>query len=335
MVLVHFSLVMSADHLEEGVLSRVIEFMDGRAAATFVALAGVGLTLRTRGVTEGGDEALTAARAVLICRGLFLPVVGYLNLLIWPGDILRVYGISLLVAAWFLRSSGRTLWLLALAFVAGFIVLLALIDYSKNWDWETMDYRNLWTPSGVFRNLFYDGFRSVFPWTGLIFFGMWLGRQDFRRRSVCSRFLLIAIGILVAAELSSRLLVLLLDREEAVFLFGTVSMPPLPLFLLSAGGTAVAVIAASVLIAERFPMASPVRALVATGQLAFTWYALHIVLGLGAVDSLGWTEDRPLAVGFATGAAFFLLAALLSLLWRSRFRYAHPADGRLKTAARG
>ena len=41
-----------------------------------------------------------------------------------------------------------------------------------------------------------------------------------------------------------------MDREEAVYLFGTTSMPPLPLFVLSAVGTAVAVIAASVGVAE-------------------------------------------------------------------------------------
>ena len=28
------------------------------------------------------------------------------------------------------------------------------------------------------RNLFYDGFRSIFPWTGFLLFGMRLGRQD-------------------------------------------------------------------------------------------------------------------------------------------------------------
>src|SRR6478672_5627988 len=47
MVLVHFSLVMSFRRMNEGWLAHVIEFLDGRAAATFVVLAGVGLTLRS------------------------------------------------------------------------------------------------------------------------------------------------------------------------------------------------------------------------------------------------------------------------------------------------
>jgi uncharacterized membrane protein YeiB len=98
-------------------------------------------------------------------------------------------------------------------------------------------------------------------------------------------------------------------------------MPPLPLFLLSAVGTAVAVISGSVAIAARFPGNPVVRALIATGQLAFTWYVGHILIGLGTVIALGLTEDRPLALGVAAGAAFFTVVAAISLLWRRRFRH--------------
>jgi uncharacterized membrane protein len=43
----------------------------------------------------------------------------------------------------------------------------------------------------------FDGFRSVFPWTGLLIFGMWLGRQDLRQRGNNTRFLLTAIAVVV------------------------------------------------------------------------------------------------------------------------------------------
>jgi uncharacterized membrane protein YeiB len=329
MVLVHFSLVMSFGRMREGWLAHVVEFLDGRAAATFVVLAGVGLTLRSRRAVATDDpEALRAVRATIIRRGVFLLVAGYLNLAVWSGDILRVYGVSLLLAAWLLQARNLTLWAVALAFVAAFLVLFATLDFSKNWDWETLEYHHLWTPSGAARNLFYDGFRSVFPWTGLLVFGMWLGRRDLRDPAVRTRALLAGVGLVVAVELLSGAAVHFvtsrpegMEREEAVYLFGTTSMPPLPLFLLSAAGTAVFVIAASVGVAERFPLSLAVRALVATGQLAFTWYVGHIFLGLGAVIAFGLTEDRPLAVGVGTGIAFFVLAAVASLLWRRWFRY--------------
>jgi len=81
-------------------------------------------------------------------RGLFLLVAGFVNLLVWSGDILRVYGVSLLLGAWLLRASGRTLLLVSILFIAGFIGLFAVFDYSRYWDWKTLEYRGLWTPGG-------------------------------------------------------------------------------------------------------------------------------------------------------------------------------------------
>ena len=329
MVLVHFVLVMSVEQVEEEWLGRIVGFLDGRAAATFVVLAGVGLTLRARGAGASADpEANARIRVTLRRRGLFLLAAGFLNLLVWPGDILRVYGVSLLLAAWFLHASGRTLWSIALAFVAGFVSLMLVLDYSKNWDWETLTYHGLWTPTGAVRNLFFDGFRTVFPWTGLLFFGMWLGRRELREPRVARRYLVVAAALVVVTECLSWLLVRwatrgegAMPREDAVALFGTESMPPLPMFLLSAAATAVAVIAGSVRAGERWGDALPVRALVATGQLAFTWYIAHIIFGLGGVILLGLTEDQPVAAGFLTGLGFFAVATVLSLLWRRRFRH--------------
>ena len=328
MVLVHFVLVMSFDYVEEGWLGQIVGFLDGRAAATFVVLAGVGLTLRAQGAGASADaDSVARVRATLRRRGLFLLAAGFLNLIVWPGDILRVYGVSLLLAASFLHASGRTLWAMTLGFVAGFVALMLVLDYSKNWDWETLTYYGMWTPAGAVRNLFFDGFRTVFPWTGLLFFGMWIGRRDLRAPAAARRWVAAAVIVVVVTELASRVLVRwvraesAMPYEDAVALFGTESMPPLPLFLISAGATAVAVIAASVRAADLFRDTLPVRALATTGQMAFTWYIAHIFLGLGTVIVLGPTEDQPLAVGLGAGLAFFALAAVLSLLWRRRFRH--------------
>jgi uncharacterized membrane protein YeiB len=339
MVVVHFSLVMSFRQLETHWAGWLVELLDGRAAATFVILAGVGVTLRSRGAVRGGDpKALSAVRAGLLRRGLFLLAMGFVNLAIWPGDILRVYGVSLLLVPWLLQVSGRALWAISLAFVLGFALLLVPLDYGRNWDWHTLTYRNLWTPAGLVRNLFYDGFRSVFPWTGLLVLGMWLGRLDVEGRRTTRVLLVAGIAAWLLTELVSHALLGALvgqeqgpEAEEARALFGTQSMPPLPLFLLSASGFAVAVIAASLLVARRFPGNVVVRALVATGQLALTWYVAHIVLGLGALVALGLVEDQPLTAALACAAGFYTAAALLSLWWKSRFRYG-PLEGLLRWA---
>jgi uncharacterized protein len=106
MIVVHFGLVMAAGSARPAWSALIMHALDGRAAATFVILAGVGLTLRSRRAVAADDpRALAPVRKTLIRRGLFLLAFGFVNLLIWPGDILRVYGVSLIVAAGLIAAS--------------------------------------------------------------------------------------------------------------------------------------------------------------------------------------------------------------------------------------
>ena len=110
MIVVHFGLVMAADPTRPAWSAMIMHLLDGRAAATFVVLAGVGLTLRSRRAVAAEDpRAIAPVRATLIRRGLFLLAMGFVNLVIWPGDILRVYGVSLIVAAGLVTASDRRL----------------------------------------------------------------------------------------------------------------------------------------------------------------------------------------------------------------------------------
>jgi uncharacterized membrane protein YeiB len=111
-----------------------------------------------------------------------------------------------------------------------------------------------------------------------------------------------------------------MDDETITALFGTDSMPPLPLFLLSAGGAAVAVIAACVRAAGAWPRAPWVAPMAAMGQMALTWYMVHIVLGLGTIVALGLARREPMPAGQACGLLFFSAAVLVSWLWKRRFR---------------
>jgi hypothetical protein len=70
MVVVHFSLVMATDRSGPAWLNEVLGFLDGRAAAAFVVLAGVGLTLLSQQAVHGGDShAIARVRRVLSRRG--------------------------------------------------------------------------------------------------------------------------------------------------------------------------------------------------------------------------------------------------------------------------
>jgi uncharacterized membrane protein YeiB len=327
MMVVHFMLVMTDGMPSEKWSDTLLNVLDGRPAATFVILAGIGVTLMSR---KAKDPSVAADRAkietILRRRGLILLALGFLNLTVWEGDILRVYGVSLLLVPWLIWRNSRTLLLTALAFVLGFCFLLALFNYDRNWDWNSLTYHRLWTPAGSLRNLFYDGFRSVFPWTGLLVFGMWLGRLDWSSSELPRKAMIWGLGLLItSAIISIGLLNWLaghpqpgLDRESAIALFGLRSMPPLPIFLLNAMGCALVVISACTLIERRWKDSIGVGALAATGRMAFTWYVAHIVIGLGGVIVLGWTRTAHWQA-LGTAAGFFVMAVAISHWWKRHF----------------
>jgi uncharacterized protein len=61
--------------------------------------------------------------------------------------------------------------------------------------------------------------------------------------------------------------------------------------------------------------------LVATGQMALTWYFAHIVLGLGTIVALGLVASQPPQVAAGWGVGFFGVAVLVSWLWKTFFRH--------------
>jgi uncharacterized protein len=328
MVVVHFSLVMASDRSGPAWMNVVLGFLDGRAAATFVVLAGIGITLMSqRAVASHDREAIANIRRVLVRRGICLLVIGFINLAIWPGDILRVYGVSLLLNARLITASGRRLLVGAFGYALGFLALVLVLDFDQQWDWSTLTYHDLWTPAGLVRNLFYDGFRSVFPWTGFMLFGMWLGRLNLREPKTNRRVLIVAAATAVVTEIVSWLCVSYLlahpngiDADTIKALFGTDSMPALPLFLLASGSTAAALIALCVRVVETYP-SSAWWPLIATGQMALTWYFFHIVFGLGTVVALDLAGSWSLPEAAGCGVAFFAVAVVVSCLWKAKFRH--------------
>ena len=341
-MVVHFMLVMTDGMPAERWSDSLLNLLDGRAAATFVILAGMGVTLMARKATNPtGTTSQATIAAILRLRGLLLLAVGFLNLTIWEGDILRVYGVSLLIAPWLIWQSSRTVLLAAMGFVLAFGVLFVAFDYGQNWDWAALKYHGLWTASGLWRNLFYDGFRSVFPWTGLLLLGVWLGRSDWSRATVPRKAVFWGVILLVSSAAFSKFLLSWyivhprpgFNQEDAVACFGLRSMPPLPLFLLNATGFALLLIGTSTLAARRWKDRWGVRALSATGRLAFTWYVAHILLGLGGIIVLGWTRASHLGA-LMTALAFFSAAAVVSLWWKRRFAYG-PLEFILRRVGQG
>ena len=326
MVFVNFKVVMAMqDHSTPA--AKAIALLEGRAAATFVILAGVGLSLMSSRARESGDLGERARiRRTIVSRALFLFVVGLFYFPLWPADILHFYGLYLAIGVLFLFASDR--WTLsgAIALVVAFVPMILAWDYEREWNWDTLSYDGLWTPAGMIRHLFFNGFHPVVPWAAFLLFGLWLGRRDLTDSDRRRRLTIIGASTWSAAELVSRLSIQALsigvsDHEEVVLgaLLGTEIIPPMPLYILAAGGASTVLITLAVGISERSRNATWTRALAATGQLALTLYVAHVVIGMGTLSAVGWLENRSAAFAATSALVFNSASIAFSVLWLKFF----------------
>jgi uncharacterized membrane protein YeiB len=323
MVLVNFKTVMAADHFSPSWLVWLSGHLDGRAGALFVMLAGLGVSLQTAHARSSWHtNEIDKARRRILRRALFLFIVGLLFASLWPADILHFYALYFALAAFLFMTPNRSLWLASLA-----VVLIAVIQFFRfnidlAWDWLNPHYRPLWTVMGMLRHLLFNGFYPVFPWSGFLFIGMWLGRQNLLDKAVRRSILRWSLGIAVVTELVSIIFLLFqpwLGPNSAHYIFGTQPVPPLPLFFIAAATTGVTVIVGCVYLGLVFNGAPWMEALTATGRLSLTVYIAHVMLGMGVLEILGLLEDQPF--GFALGSAllFFILSVPFAYWWCNKF----------------
>ena len=326
MILVNFKLVLGASKTGSDVLVWSVGLLEGRAAATFVVLAGVGLSLLSRRSREqGSTQERTKTRRQIWKRALFLFVFGLLYSPIWPPDILHFYGIYLAFGAMILYVPDRHLWRWAGGFTVIFAVMMIVFNYETGWDFDALEYLDFWTPAGMIRHLFFNGFHPVFPWTAFLIAGMWLGRQDVRNSAVRQSILIRSGVILIMSEVASAILIRLfspsMGTDIAEALFTRNMMPPMPLYILSGGATAMIVIVLCIAFTERVKDAKWIQPFVAVGQLALTVYVAHVILGMGIMEAMGWlNSDQTLVFAVTYSFVFYFAMVIFAHLWRQSFK---------------
>ncbi len=317
MVLVNFKVVMNAKGTGSAWLEWLMGLLDGRAAATFVVLAGVGLSLLSRKGRESGDQAkIRANRITLLKRALFLFIVGLAYIPIWPADILHFYGVYIAIAALLLTASDRQLLTISALLPIAFLVLTAFFDYEGAWDWTTLTYADFWTWQGMLRHIFFNGFHPVIPWLAFMLVGMWLGRQNLLNADFRRKLLIISFSVAAITEAFSALF----WKGELELLLDTAPMPPMPLYIIAGTATALVVILLCLEITLRRPDAKWIPPLVHTGQLALTLYVAHVVIGMGFLETIGRLENQSLSFAAATGIIFSFLSVVFAHFWRQRYK---------------
>jgi len=330
MVLVNYRVVLAYSAKPDSWVFDLANHFTGRAAALFVVLAGIGLSLLN-------------SRIVIVRRALFLLVIGYLWQIVWSGDILHYYGFYLLCSAWCLNLSKSKLLLLAVICGGLFPLMAFLLEgtgfaYGAGWEWAKLEYRDFWTPVGQLRNLLFNGWHPLLPWLSFLFFGMALGKLNLEQAKIYKPLMVISLVVyFLVAHLSEWATALEDTRPIGAqitswwlspqALWGTSSVPPGPLYVLSAASTALFGVCACLWICSHATLSKLCQPLVVAGQMALTLYISHILFGLYDADvvfvdlnSAEVLELRVSQVGWRT-LQFVVLAVLLSNLWRMKFRH--------------
>jgi uncharacterized membrane protein YeiB len=342
MLLINFWVMMENTLSDPKWLVSTLDLIQGRAAATFVVLAGVGLSLMSRNALLNNDAArMRENRHLILKRALFLFILGMLNSLIWRADILHVYGIYFVVGICLLTVSTRRLFLLSTIPLAVFSLVMLAFNFDRGLTYKTDTYSVFWKSAAMAWDIFFDGLYPVFPWITFLILGMWLGRKRLSDPVLRKKILFIGIGVVAFSECISRMVFHLstsgsgvLDADVLLMWFAIEPWDPMPLFLLSAGGTAIIVITSSISIAQKWGHRQWILPFVSVGQLSLTLYVAHIVMGTLVLKAMKNLDLAPHLFPIWGTTLFYLAALLFSHSWKRHF-VTGPLEGLMRRFSTG
>ena len=333
MVVVNFTVAMGAAEGTEQWANWVGTAFEGRAAATFVILAGLGLGL----ATQSGSSF--SAPSVIMKRALFLLVLGLLNVTVFVGDILHYYALYFAAGAFCLQFSKGQLLAAVAAFILGFLFLLGVFNYDAGWNWETLNYSGFWTVEGFTRNLFFNGWHPFTPWFGFFLFGLFLAKLRLGEKAVWLKMILWGSIVAAAAQgLSQYLLSMPLPAEaqELASLLTTKPIPPGPLYMVAAIGTSMAVIGLCLLTGNALKSSRVFSWFATAGRQTLTLYLAHIFIGMGVLDVFGLIDSPGAVVTTTTSVTasilFTVVAVIYANIW-SHFFKAGPVEWLMRKLA--
>ncbi|GGF68866.1 membrane protein [Paenibacillus albidus] len=327
MLIVNFAVITGVEGKGSDWLIRFTGIFQGRAAAAFVMLAGIGVALMTRKVRNNASPAsIRSTRLDLWKRSAFLLVSGLLLYAVgWTGDILHYYGVYMFIAAFLITVPRKVVIVAASGVVIMAQTMQVTFNYMNGWHPEQpfMEYLDFWTVEGFLRNLLFNGYHPVFPWICFFLIGMVIGRLDLSNPLVRKKLLVTSLLSAIIVESLSRILLQtslsVLDVESAEYLFQTGPVPPNLFYILSNSSTALVVIILSVYFAERFAGHWFTNAIVNTGQMTLTHYVSHVLIGIGLLSFLNRLQNQSLAFSLLFSCLFFAASILFSVLWKRKF----------------
>lgn len=291
-----------------------------RFAATFVMIAGMGITLMTNRGRVGDDRYRRALdRWTLIRRGFLLYCFGFFFEWLWNGTILFFYGAFFVVGA--LIFTLRTRWLIAIGGLAA-IAAAGLQWWAFETDHSTRWLFGGWYSSGPYRSprrlvfdTFVNGTHPLLPWLAFLCAGMVIGRYlplgSAWRRVLGAAGVLLVAGTYLAKHVFA-------DTPLRSLLFATDPFSRSLNYTLCALGSSITAFCLIGWVAQATRASVVTRAFAAAGRTTLTLYILHALVFNALVTN--WHLIRPtgLDVALVFASSFWAVAIIAAALWQRR-----------------
>ena len=336
MFIVNFNIVFGS-HTDMSLLGQFLSLFSGNSSTVFVILAGMGIALMTNR-TEYTSLEKIKLRTTVIKRACFLFIIGLLLSIWWPADILHFYGGYMLIAALLLSLDKKYYLVSAIIAIVVFHVLLFFVPYETGWDFETLEYKDLYTLNGFVRNYFYNGWNSIFPWVAYFLLGMFLGRLNWRYPKTQRKMFFIGLALYSTIGILQFTSQRISISDELKFFINADYLPPFLPFILSTSGFGLMLISGFMFLGNKFGDKQCVKDFASTGQMTLTHYISHVTIGILSFAFLtdknytGYITEqvptRPFVI-LLFSVAYFVISFYLSKVW-----VRHYKNGPLETLMR-
>lgn len=294
-----------------------------RFAATFVVVAGVGVTLLTDSARCSASRTLVLdARLRLVRRGAVLLIAGYFLDMAWPGTILFYYGAFFVFAAFLFDMRTHNLVLVA---VVDLVTTIGVSTWRRSRLLEG-DKTKWISPSNIESvqdfvvRVFFGYTHPVFPWLSFVIIGMIVGRYMVQIRARV-RSITITLVAVVTISYVTVSIVRSFDVDKNALAYVLTSMQPdergLAYFVSTASIALVAIILIFV-VAERARHHVLIVSLQRAGQLSLTLYLGHVLFYYVLAEWSGWGVGTGLGAAVALAVAYWTLAIMSGSWWHRR-----------------
>ena len=321
----HGYLILRGGQVGDSAVNRFFDPWTGplstRFAATFVLVAGMGITLMTnRGRLSDDRPRRSADRWTLIRRGFLLYCFGFFFDWVWSGTILFFYGAFFIAGA--LLFQLKTRWLVLIGTLAALSAAAIQwwdveANHDTRWlfvDWYTVGHYR--SPRRLLFDTFVNGTHPVLPWLAFLCAGMVLGRylplaNEWRRVLIAGGVLLV-VGTYLARHMFN-------DSVFRSRMFATDPGSRSLNYTLSALGSSIVAFCVIGWIATATRSSRVTRAMAAAGRMTLTLYVLHALVFNAVV--IRWHLIRPagLDVALVFAGGFWVVAIVSAALWHERF----------------